>query len=377
MLNHIFKEILNTKMKILIFLCYFPVFFAVSDGFYVIKPQIVSSKLSPHLFQRFSSSSIFSANLSAPPVQLIAANQPYWVTKRRHPFYDEDDDDEKEEYEIVQKAPIKFSLTNIILIFNVIAYAFTCSDSNKYFAKFAKIDYKIARGEVFRLFSAMFLHSNIPHLLSNTASLYRLGSQVFFFDCCVFLLVISSQVEDLFGAVNAAMIYFGSGFLANLGTFVFQTSPYAVGASGAISGLLGSYGYYYVHKRGEFGQHSTQGKFEDLFPLFYSSCLFGIVLQSIGETIVYNLMYSRGNVDHFAHLCGLLCKFFLSPLFITELLDLAGVGIGAVLLTLSDLRRQVNGKQPNRVHQSFSSFSSPRLSYERIKSLFQRLVGFR
>ncbi|GIK41853.1 MAG: rhomboid family intramembrane serine protease [Chloroflexota bacterium] len=74
---------------------------------------------------------------------------------------------------------------------------------------------------------SMFFHAGWGHLLSNMLYLYLFGD----------------NVEDRLGRLLYLVLYFGSGFAAAFSQVVIDpTSPIVlVGASGAISGVLGSY----------------------------------------------------------------------------------------------------------------------------------------
>lgn len=90
----------------------------------------------------------------------------------------------------------------------------------------------VQQGQWWRLFSAMFLHASVTHVLVNMASLYFLGV----------------LAERLYGNVRFLAIYLGSGLVASLSSFfyaVLTTSgprllEPSVGASGAIFGIAGA-----------------------------------------------------------------------------------------------------------------------------------------
>jgi membrane associated rhomboid family serine protease len=86
------------------------------------------------------------------------------------------------------------------------------------------------RGETFplvTLFTSMFLHGNLLHLLGNM----------------LYLLTFGSTVEQGMGSWRYSLYYLGWGFAASAAQiFVDPHSPIPiVGASGAIGGVLGSY----------------------------------------------------------------------------------------------------------------------------------------
>lgn len=133
----------------------------------------------------------------------------------------------------------------------------------------AKSNALILSGQFWRFFTPMFLHAGIIHLALNCYSLYIVGT----------------QVEKLFGHGRFAAIYFIAGFLGNVASFAFS-SHNAVGASGAIFGLMGAMLYFAVKR-----------------PSLLKSS-FGTNLIT---TLVINLAYGYMNtsIDNYGHLGGL------------------------------------------------------------------------
>lgn len=82
----------------------------------------------------------------------------------------------------------------------------------------------VARGEWFRLATAMFMHGGFLHLAFNMYALYILGS----------------YVESIYGTDRFLSYYFLTGLAGNLATHVFYYNSLSVGASGAIFGLVGA-----------------------------------------------------------------------------------------------------------------------------------------
>ncbi len=74
-----------------------------------------------------------------------------------------------------------------------------------------------------QLVTAMFAHGSLEHLAMNMVSLWWLGT----------------LLERMQGTLRFALVYFTSGILGNL-AFALLGAGYAVGASGAIFGLLGA-----------------------------------------------------------------------------------------------------------------------------------------
>lgn len=92
----------------------------------------------------------------------------------------------------------------------------------------------VAMGEYWRIFTAMFLHFGIFHIGLNMISLYFIGS----------------FVEIFYGKWRYLLIYFVSGIVG--GIFVYFLIPpniVAAGASGAISGVFGALGAFFLINR--------------------------------------------------------------------------------------------------------------------------------
>ena len=94
----------------------------------------------------------------------------------------------------------------------------------------------VAEGQAWRLITSAFLHSGLTHLAMNMISLYFLGS----------------FAEISFGRGRFFALYFISGIAGGLAYLYFGTfNAPAVGASGAIFGLLGGV-FGFAIRRGTF-----------------------------------------------------------------------------------------------------------------------------
>ena len=83
----------------------------------------------------------------------------------------------------------------------------------------------LERHEYWRLVAAMFLHGGWLHWVSNSWALYQLGT----------------LYEVLFGTRRFAIVYFISGIVASIASSTHLVDGPAVGASGAIFGVLGAF----------------------------------------------------------------------------------------------------------------------------------------
>lgn len=85
----------------------------------------------------------------------------------------------------------------------------------------------VAEGRVYPFLTSMFMHGGWFHLIGNMWYLYIFGD----------------NVEDRLGHGRFVVFYVACGLLGNLGHFLFNSSSAvpAVGASGAVAGVLGAY----------------------------------------------------------------------------------------------------------------------------------------
>ena len=134
----------------------------------------------------------------------------------------------------------------------------------------------VAEGEAWRLLTSLFLHSGFTHLALNMISLYFLGS----------------FAEVSFGRSRFLALYFISGIAGGLAYLYFGAfnSP-AVGASGAIFGLLG----------GVFGFAIRRGTFSMRNPVINQLLILTAINLFLGATIP--------NVSNTAHIGGLVGGF--------------------------------------------------------------------
>ena len=121
--------------------------------------------------------------------------------------------------------PAKAALALVIIN----AAAFVVSLLYPDIVKYGMMDYdRVSQGELYRLFTAMFLHGSIEHIVSNM----------------VFLYVMGSLMEEKMGTVRFVVLYLLSGIIGNVTSYcyeMFSGNHYtSVGASGAVYGVLGA-----------------------------------------------------------------------------------------------------------------------------------------
>ncbi|MBA3946290.1 MAG: rhomboid family intramembrane serine protease [Herpetosiphonaceae bacterium] len=139
----------------------------------------------------------------------------------------------------------------------------------------AKWSPAIVGGQYWRLLTPMILHGGLIHLLFNSYALYILGP----------------QVERVFGTWRFLVIYLIAGFAGNIASFVIAPSSLAIGASGAIFGLIGALAAWSYAARDFIGRQASQAQLRQLIGV----AVFNLIL---GFTIA--------NIDNSAHIGGLL-----------------------------------------------------------------------
>ena len=138
-------------------------------------------------------------------------------------------------------------------------------------------------GEVYRLFTSMFLHFGISHLMNNMLVLFVLGS----------------RLERAVGKLRFLAVYLFGGTAANIISMFLElkTGEYSVsaGASGAVFAVMGAMIYIVLRNR---------GRLEDL------------TVRQILIMAAFSLYFgfTSTGVDNAAHVGGLLAGLVLAAL---------------------------------------------------------------
>lgn len=134
-------------------------------------------------------------------------------------------------------------------------------------------------GQYWRALAGMFLHANLLHWAANSWALFQLGS----------------LYEVMFGSLRFAVIYFVTGIIASVASSMVSTGP-AVGASGAILGILGA--FFFSIKRSPVWRHEK-----------WTKSLLNQLLFWAGLNLV--LGFEVKNIDNTAHIAGLVSGLLL------------------------------------------------------------------
>ncbi|HWA27218.1 MAG TPA: rhomboid family intramembrane serine protease [Lacunisphaera sp.] len=140
----------------------------------------------------------------------------------------------------------------------------------------------VLEGQIWRLFTSLFLHAGLMHLGGNLFGLAFAG---------LFL-------EPIYGRARFTACYLGSGIAAGLASIFWHASTVSVGASGAIFGLMGSALAYSAGNRSE--------------SAFAVKSLLGFILIYVGYNLFLGLV---GATDNACHLGGLACGLGFGGIF--------------------------------------------------------------
>lgn len=107
----------------------------------------------------------------------------------------------------------------------------------------ANVPSLIVQGQVWRLFTANFLHIGLPHLLFNMYAIYVLGP----------------EMEALYGSPRFLTIYLLSGLSGSIASFALNTGlGLSAGASTSLFGIIGAMIAFYARNRERFGGRGRQ-----------------------------------------------------------------------------------------------------------------------
>jgi len=136
------------------------------------------------------------------------------------------------------------------------------------------------QGEYWRLFTAMFLHFGLEHLLHNMVMLGAAGQ----------------ILERAVGKIKFLLIYLLAGLGGSILSYLqmLRSEEYAVsaGASGAVFGIIGALAWVVIVHKGQYETLTGKG-----------------MLVMIALCLYYGI--STGNIDNWGHIGGLVMGFFM------------------------------------------------------------------
>ncbi len=165
-------------------------------------------------------------------------------------------------------------LTNLFIGINVAVYLvlailsqnFVQIDVNTLVNAGAQVNFLVLQGEYWRIFTAMFLHFSITHIGLNMLSLFFIGP----------------AVEVFYGKWRYLVIYLASGIVGGIVTlFLSPPDTIAAGASGAIFGVFGALGIFYIVNRQALGAYGRGAITNWLFWIAIN-LVYGFAVPGIG-----------------------------------------------------------------------------------------------
>lgn len=143
--------------------------------------------------------------------------------------------------------------------------------------------YIVQNGEVYRLFTSMFLHFGIEHLVNNMLVLFVLGS----------------RLEQVIGKLRFLFIYLAGGIAGNIFSLILelrnQDFSVSAGASGAVFAVMGAMIYVVIRNKGWLEDLSMR----QILVMAAFSLYFG---------------FTSSGVDNAAHIGGMIAGFVLAVL---------------------------------------------------------------
>ena len=187
--------------------------------------------------------------------------------------------------EEIRKEPMTVALILInVLVF--IAVELTGTSQNAWHVLdygAAYTPYIVQNGEVYRLFTSMFLHFGIEHLVNNMLVLFVLGS----------------RLEQVIGKLRFLFIYLAGGIAGNIFSLILelrnQDFSVSAGASGAVFAVMGAMIYVVIRNKGWLEDLSMR----QILVMAAFSLYFG---------------FTSSGVDNAAHIGGMIAGFVLAVL---------------------------------------------------------------
>lgn len=187
-------------------------------------------------------------------------------------------------------------LVNVIIFIGMYVYGRRFSEN--FILNYGMVPIDILSGKrLYTLFSSMFLHGGVYHLFGNM----------------VYLHIFGDNIEDAFGHGRYAFFYILCGLAADFAHIASIRTPAGlsvptIGASGAISGVLGAYAVLYPRAR--------------IITLVFYGWAFLTAIPAIfflGFWFVMQWLLGifepYGGVAYWAHIGGFLAGMFLGSLF--------------------------------------------------------------
>jgi rhomboid protease GluP len=131
----------------------------------------------------------------------------------------------------MEKNSQKYKITYILIAINVAVYIYTSvaggnwlNTSDGIIFQWGQVNYFVIHGWYYQLFTSMFVHATIAHIVGNM----------------LFLLIFGLRAEEIFSLPEYLGIYFIGGLAGNILSLALGPELISVGASGAIFSMFGA-----------------------------------------------------------------------------------------------------------------------------------------
>lgn len=201
-------------------------------------------------------------------------------------------------------------ITYALLAINAFIFAFYIIDIETYFrmVEFGYMDIEriVNNREIYRLFTAMFLHADPTHIVFNGLGIYYIGA----------------NVERMFGRTRYLLVYFLGGLTGSVVSVLFNEG--GLGASGAVFAIFGAETLFFYMHRQLFGAAGMERVRRSAI-LIGINFIFGIFVNVVNTTTGEGAL-----IGNFAHLGGLIggvaVAWLIAPRFHAEKVDNPQVG---------------------------------------------------
>ena len=185
--------------------------------------------------------------------------------------------------EEIKKEPI----TALLIFFNLLVFMITeitgssldTAHMVKCGASFAP--YIVEEGQIYRIFTCMFIHFGMTHLANNMVVLFVLGQ----------------RLEPVLGKIRFLLVYFLGGIGGNIISLYLEIKrrdlTVSAGASGAVFALMGGMIYVLIRHKGRVKDLTAR----KIMIMVFFSLYFG---------------FTSSGVDNAAHIGGLICGFLVT-----------------------------------------------------------------
>jgi len=188
----------------------------------------------------------------------------------------------------------KFPIVTVsLIIVNVVIFAWSLLDFENVINAYG---FTPLHFSILTMFTSMFLHGGIGHIFGNMWYLWIFGD----------------NVEDRFGRIKYLLFFLAAGIFASVAHFLSEPASAipAIGASGAISGVLGAYAAIFPRVKVKVISYYTSFEIPAyvMIGLWFAIQLFSGVVSVLGDL-------GGGGIAFFAHIGGFVFGYLVGFIY--------------------------------------------------------------